>query len=230
MRAIKALGSLLLYPQETMLDALEEIREEIVAEPTLPREQTLALVDFITELQRGSPLDLQETYINLFDTAPTRSLYLFQHLYGDARERGRAMTDLLDLYRAFGYQATKSELPDYLPLFCELVGQLPQIEARPLLGTALPVFELMERRLAERGSAYASVFAALAALAEPCEQTALVAGLLRGHDAPAQSLDEAWAEPAVDFAAPVPGSNPGEGIPCAAPRATTSAHRKRIRQ
>ena len=232
MRAIKALAALLLYPQHELVEALETINRAIEEEPSLPRDRIVSITSLVTQLQQGNLLDLQESYVELFDTTPSHSLHLFHHLYGDAHERGRALTDLLDLYRLNGYRPASNELPDYLPMFCEFVAQLPRSEAKTLLGTALPVFEILERRLAEQESAYASVFAALAALAEPSDDTALVAKMLQsrsaGGDKP-RTLDEAWAEPVVDFKAPVipPGSE--HVIPVAPPQSTSPHRRERNR-
>ena len=214
MQAIKALGALLLYPQEGMIEALDEIQQVIEGEPLLGPEQILALSRFIAEMRNQGLLDLQEKYVELFDTAPARALHLFQHLYGDSSERGQAMVDMIEQYRAHGYQPMSSELPDYLPMFCEFAAQFPEPEARVLLGRALPVLEVLERRLEDAGSAYRAVFSALITLAESDEETAAIAQLLNTRtqaDTDEPTIDEAWNEPSVTFSVPSAHLNNAQG-------------------
>jgi len=203
MLSIKALGALLHYPQEELIEALVDIQQLVEAESLLHPEQVSALDRFFAGMRKQALLDLQEHYVQLFDTTPQHALYLFQHLYGDSPQRGPALADLIGMYRDHGYQLTARELPDYLPLYCEFAAQFPQAEARVLLGRALPVLELMAQRLEEAGSAYAAVFSALCSLAERSEDTAAIEQLLSarirgGRD---QTMDEAWKEQPVSFTA-----------------------------
>ena len=203
MQTVKALGVLLHYPQEDLIEALDDIQQLIEAEALLHPEQTSALGRCIAGMRNQALLDLQEQYVQLFDTNPKHALYLFQHLYGDTPQRGPALADLIGMYRDHGYQPTATELPDYLPLFCEFAAQFPPPEARSLLGRALPVLELMAQRLGEEGSAYAAVFSALGSLAERNEDTAaieqLLSARLRGRSD--QTMDEAWKEQPISFTA-----------------------------
>jgi nitrate reductase delta subunit len=203
MQTIKALGALLHYPQEDLIEALDDIQHILETEALLRPEQTSALGRCIAEMRNQALLDLQEQYVQLFDTTPKHALYLFQHLYGDTPQRGPALADLIGMYRDYGYQPTSTELPDYLPLFCEFAAQFPKPEARALLGRALPVLELIAQRLVQAGSAYAAVFSALSSLAERNENTAAIEKLLNtrlrgGRD---QTMDEAWKEQPVTFTA-----------------------------
>jgi len=204
MQTIKALGALLLYPDETLVDALDEIQAIIDADPLLGPERAAAVGRCIAGMRDQGLLDLQEQYVQTFDNSPKQALYLFQHLYGDSPERGPAMADLIGLYRDHGYQPIANELPDYLPLYCEFAAQFPQAEARSLLGRALPVLELVAQRLQQKGITYAAVLSALASLAEADEDTAAIAELLSAQARNGkgdQSLDEAWREQPVSFTA-----------------------------
>ena len=203
MQTIKALGALLHYPQEELIEALDELQQLIEAESLLQPEQASALGRCIDGMREQSLLDLQEQYVQLFDTNPKHALYLFQHLYGDAPQRGPALADLIGMYRDYGYQPTATELPDYLPLYCEFVSLFPQAEARSLLGRALPILELMEQRLGEEGSAYAAVFSALGSLAERNEDTVAIEQLLsaRIKGSSEKTMDEAWKEQPITFTA-----------------------------
>ena len=203
MLTIKALGALLHYPQQELIEALDDIQQIINTESLLSPEQISALGRCIAGMRNQALLDLQEQYVQLFDTNPKHALYLFQHLYGDTPQRGPALADLIGMYRDYGYQPTAKELPDYLPLYCEFAAQFPQAEARVLLGRALPVLELMAQRLEAAGSAYAAVFSALCSLAERSEDTAAIEQLLsdRIRGGKHQTLDEAWQERPVSFTA-----------------------------
>ena len=147
MLTIKALGVLLHYPQEELIEAMADIQQLLEAESLLHPEQLSALDAFFAGMRQQALLDLQEQYVQLFDNTPQHALYLFQHLYGDTPQRGPALADLIGMYNDHGYQPTAQELPDYLPLYCEFAAQFPQAEARVLLGRALPVLELMAQRL-----------------------------------------------------------------------------------
>lgn len=68
-------------------------------------------------MQRTDLMDLQESYIGLFDRGRALSLHLFEHIHGQSRDRGQAMVDLLETYRRHGFELSARELPDYLPLF-----------------------------------------------------------------------------------------------------------------
>lgn len=203
MRTIKALGALLHYPQEELIEALDDIQQIIDTEPLLRPGQRSALGGCLAAMREQTLLDLQEQYVQLFDTNPKLALYLFQHLYGDTPQRGPALADLIGMYRDHGWQPAANELPDYLPLFCEFAAQFPQPEARSLLGRALPVLELMAQRLEEEGSAYAAIFSALGSLAERNEDTVAIEKLLsaRIRGGKDLSLDEAWKEQPVTFTA-----------------------------
>ena len=203
MLTIKALGALLHYPQQELIEALDDIQQIINTESLLRPAQISALGRCIAGMRNQALLDLQEQYVQLFDTNPQHALYLFQHLYGDTPQRGPALADLIGMYRDYGYQPTAKELPDYLPLYCEFAAQFPQAEARVLLGRALPVLDLMQQRLGDEGSAYAAVFSALGSLAERSEDTAAIEKLLsaRIRGGKDQTMDEAWKEQPVTFTA-----------------------------
>ena len=203
MQTIKVLGALLHYPQEELIEALDEIEQLIEVESLLHPEKVSAIGRCIDQMRNQTLLDLQEQYVQLFDTNPKHALYLFQHLYGDAPQRGPALADLIGMYNDYGYQSTATELPDYLPLYCEFVSLFPQSEARLLLGRALPILDLIAQRLQEEGSAYAAVFSALSSLAERNEDTVAVEKLLSDQlrDGKEKTMDEAWKELPISFTA-----------------------------
>jgi nitrate reductase delta subunit len=141
---------------------------------------------------------VQERYTGLFDRGRSLSLHLFEHVHGDSRDRGPAMIDLIALYRRHGFEPHPRELPDYLPLFTEFLGQIDAGEARGLLRDAAPIVALLKERLEKRASAYAAVPAALLALAE-AEQVQSPAQPAGAEDDSLEAIDRAWEETAVTF-------------------------------
>ena len=225
METLKILSALLCYPQPEMQAALTEMATALERENQLPQAERWALQTFIHQMQRTDLMDLQESYIGLFDRGRALSLHLFEHIHGQSRDRGQAMVDLLETYRRHGFELSARELPDYLPLFLEYLAQRPADEALSLLTDAMPVIALIGARLAERGSDYYVVFDALAALVgEP----ASIAEIRRqaateGPDQTVVNMDQIWEEEAVTFLAnqegcdincPMPGvAQPVQWVP-----------------
>ncbi len=51
---------------------------------------------FATHFGQYDLIDWQAEYVQLFDTGRSVSLYLFEHLKGDSKDRGQAMVDLIE--------------------------------------------------------------------------------------------------------------------------------------
>ena len=166
MKTYRALSALLTYPTAEMIAAAGEIADTLLAEGLVPAAQRHSIDRLIRELRADDLLDLQERYVALFDRVPSLSLHLFGQVHGDSRERGQAMVDLMEVYRRHGVEIAAHELPDYLPLFLEFLGELPADEARGMLKDIAPLVAQIHLRLAKRGSAYAGVLAVLLALAD----------------------------------------------------------------
>ena len=164
MIVLRALGALLSYPREDVRRALPEIADAIRASPLIAprqREDLLALVD---DLGNGD-LEAEERYVELFDRGRAVSLHLFEHLYGEGRDRGQAMVDLKNLYERAGYELSTRELPDYLPVVLEYLSCRDLREARELLSDCAHILRRIGQSLIARGSRYAAVLQALLVLA-----------------------------------------------------------------
>ncbi len=105
-------------------------------------------------------LRAQEAYSALFDLGGDLHLYLTHYRHGDSRERGQELAALDMRYRARGYENTRAEVPDYLPLMLELAAEAGE-EGEALLAEYAPVLAELEAKLAERGSPYAAAFSIL---------------------------------------------------------------------
>lgn len=209
----KALSALLSYPTEALQEAAPEVGAVILNEASLPDKIETALARLAIQLGSGDLLDLQSAYVELFDRSRSLSLHLFEHVHGESRDRGQAMVDLRERYRAAGLDLDCNELPDYLPLFLEYLSVLPAKEARENLAEAAHVLRALAERLEKRGTPYAAVFAALEHLSHAKPDEALLAELRAAKtDDPNDlaALDQAWEEAEVRF-----GPDASAGCPAA---------------
>ncbi|MFN8599870.1 MAG: nitrate reductase molybdenum cofactor assembly chaperone [Candidatus Binatia bacterium] len=199
----KVLGALLLYPSSDLLAAVDEIERRVAAEPRLSAHARDGVARLLAGFREGSLLDLEEAWVATFDHGRACSLHLFEHVHGEARERGQAMVDLRRLYVENGLEPSTTELPDYLPLLCEFLSLAPESVARPLLDDAAPILAALRRKLELRLSPYAAVLEALIDLAGDAVDRAALRDVEQAVDATEESelerLDREWEEPVVDF-------------------------------
>ena len=206
-KTFKALSALLSYPDEDLQKAAPELRAVIEEEALLPPETRRVLDPLIEAVATGDLYDLQERYVELFDRTRSLSLHLFEHVYGESRDRGQAMIELKALYEQNGLYLSASELPDYLPVFLEFLSVRPLAEARAQLGQPAHVLTAIAERLHKRQTPYEAAFQALAAIAGPAPDAAGVE-VLEGDDVDPNdfaALDAQWEEEAVTFG---PGAEP----------------------
>lgn len=206
---LRALGALLSYPRAELRDALPEIGAVIRGSALLrPADRTgvLGLVDLLAS---ADPLWTEERYVELFDRARATSLHLFEHVHGDARDRGDAMVDLKSLYERAGFRLSANELPDYLPVVLEYLSCRDVAEARDMLGDCAHILRAVGERLLHKGSPYGAVFQALLSVAgEP----GLDLKAASRRAAETDDLDRDWAEEPAFARAPSaapPPSTPG---------------------
>jgi nitrate reductase delta subunit len=201
-KSLRALAALLSYPDDALLAALPEIK-------AFAPKGALRLVE---ELSATDLYALQERYVALFDRSRALSLHLFEHVHGESRSRGQAMVDLQAMYAARGLRVAGHELPDYLPAFLEYASLLESGAAAALLREAAHVLRALGERLAERGSPYAGVFAALLELAgEPGLARKARARVEAAEDLAA--LERDWMDPQVTFGGPQPVRLYRNGVP-----------------
>jgi nitrate reductase delta subunit len=210
-RTLKALSALLSYPSEALQAVAPEIGVAIQAEGLLSPGGRAALEPLLDTLWTRDVYELEETYVFLFDRSRSLSLNLFEHVHGESRDRGQAMVDLLETYRAGGFELGGAELPDHLPVLLEFLSTRPLAEARETLADAAHILAAVAHRLKGRDSAYAAVFDALVeiAAAQP-DAAALDALKAEAFDDPSDlaALDAVWEESAVTF-----GPDPNAGCP-----------------
>lgn len=126
MRALSVLADLLSYPDENFQRALVEART-LLAE--LKPEDAELLRRFIDYIEAADPYELQELYVKTFDFSKETTLYLTYHLYGDSRKRGRALAELISIYKRHGASLPTRDLPDSLPHLLKLISSSPKAAA-----------------------------------------------------------------------------------------------------
>jgi nitrate reductase delta subunit len=203
----KAFSALLSYPDEALQKAAPELRAAIDEDGLLLPENHRALDALIEEIATGDLFATQERYVELFDRTRSLSLHLFEHVYGESRDRGQAMIDLKSLYEQNGLYLSTSELPDFLPAFLEFLSVRPLEEAREQLGQPAHILTALAERLHKRHSPYAAVFEGLASLAAtaPDAEVEVAAEIDDADPNDFAALDAQWEEEAVTFG---PGAAP----------------------
>lgn len=211
MKTFKALSALLSYPTEDLQAAIPAIRDVLKAEGLLPPDERRAMEPLLSGMETGDIYDLQERYVLLFDRSRTLSLNLFEHIHGESRDRGGAMVDLLETYRAGGFDLTGPELPDHLPVILEFLSTRPLAEAKEILADAGHIIAVLAERLTRRETPYSAVLTALATIAQAGTDSPEATALLTEKDDDPEdlaALDAVYEEAQVTFA-----PDPNAGCP-----------------
>lgn len=199
MRTYKILGLLLDYPNAEMLSYLDEFETVLKQEKLLPRAQLKAVIEFIRELRSVDLYQLQEQYVLTFDRGRSHCLHMFEHVYGESRDRGQAMVDLANAYEEKGLYINRSELPDYIPLFLEFLSMCSAPQAQEWLGEPVDIFASIAARLHKNESFYAAIFDSLVALSKvkPNKEKLNEVMSLEIDDTSLEAIDKEWEEAAA---------------------------------
>ncbi len=208
MKTFKVLSLLLEYPPPELWEALPEMRRILDVERLIPEPARSGVYALIDDLEHTDVMEAQATYVGLFDRGRHLSLHLFEHLIGESRDRGTAMVQLIEHYRACGFELGARELPDHVPLILEFLSRRTWSEAQEMLGEAMPVLTLLGERLRQRDSRYGAVFEALEAAIGPAEEADQLRRMAaeEGPDETVTRMDEIWEEEQVTF---MPGAGAG---------------------
>jgi len=202
MKTFKALGFLLTYPSEDMQQHMDGLKHLITEEDLLPKASREKLFVFMDHLKTEDIYTLQEAYVETFDRGRGHALHLFEHVHGEGRDRGQAMVDLMDQYKAKGLVVDVHELPDYLPMFMEFLSLCSQEEAQENLGNAVHIVAAVAAKLKRKKNDYFRVFKAIKALTTAEINEEFVKEALLADDArddSMEALDKAWEDaPAFD--------------------------------
>ena len=196
-RTLKAISLLLHYTDQEVLDHLSDLQVITDQEETLQRGR---LAPLYRHLEQGDLYLFEENYVALFDRGRGTSLYLFEHVHGESRDRGQAMVDLLTMYGESGFDLPPGELPDYLPVFLEYLSQLEPAKAKQLLMEVTHLVRSIGENLAKRGSHYFLLCSALLEMAgEKAIDIEFVPMDFSTEQEDYDKLDKVWAEEPVTF-------------------------------
>lgn len=198
---LKALARVLDYPDAELQQHSDELADILGQRPELSASEQEAIRALLQSLGRSDLLTVQAAYGETFDRGSKVSLYVFEHVYGESRDRGPAMIELKQVYREHGLETDGHELPDFLPVVLEFCALLPEAEARQWLAETIHVLQRLSVRLNERDSGYASAVVVLLRLigADPFPEALTdMAGREARDDTPA-AMDQVWAEAPVTF-------------------------------
>jgi nitrate reductase delta subunit len=157
----RLLSTLLLYPDEQIIEARAEIAAHASALPA-GRERS-AMLRFLPYWLERSPVALREIYVETFDLDRRCSLHLTYQVHGDTRKRGIALGRLKRMYAAAGLLMDAGELPDYLPLMLEFAEQAPLDYGQQVLAEHRLALDMVRRGLEQRSSPYAFLLEAVCA-------------------------------------------------------------------
>lgn len=161
----RALARLLGYPDDALRAQLTELRVVLHAERAFSSDALDALDALVGWLAVSDRYEVQEAYVDCFDRGRATSLWLFEHVHGDSRERGQAMVDLARTYEAAELYLDEGELPDYLPVVLEFASTQSSAIARSFLRETAPILATLHAAVLRRGSRYAAAIGAVLELA-----------------------------------------------------------------
>lgn len=161
LRATWQLVSLLLcYPDDRLLELLDDVEESLLA---LPAAASAPLSRLVAHLRSTSPAVLRSDYVDTFDTTRKCALHLTYYAHGDTRKRGIALVQFKQAYRRAGLEVGDGELPDHLSVLLEFGATGDVAVAWRLLNNHRAGIELLQRGLESRPSAWVDAVRALQA-------------------------------------------------------------------
>ncbi len=209
LKILKVLSLLVDYPtNELFVDDTFAACKKIVMSSTLISPQVRSQIsDLIDSLIAMGSLEAQAEYDGLFERGRSLSLWLFEHVHGESRDRGQAMVDLMGQYEEAGFIINMKELPDYIPLYLEFLAYQAtvindDIQIRMDIADVSHIIALLAARLKARNSLYESCFNALLQIAgKPLEIVAEYDEKIskEQRDDTFEALDKEWEEEVVDF-------------------------------
>lgn len=197
----EVVGALLRYPDAQWVQALPAIRREAL-DQAIPFAESIAA---LTVAWEDVPLaDLQSEYVELFDLGRSCALDMSWHQFGDRRQRGLVLLNLVQTYQRHGFGPASGELPDWLPLMLEFAAEAPGDAGAQLLADWRTAIEVVRRELAALDAPELVLFDALSRSLGPADRS--LAGTverLLTDGPPGEDVGLAPFGPAVDFDQPM---------------------------
>ena len=160
----QSVSLLLDYPSEEMLEQLDLIGS---ASEQLPTEIGDSVREFVAHV-RTTPLpDLQEAYVEAFDTRRRCNLFLTYFAHGDTRKRGMALLRFKQTYLRAGFELDDAELPDHLCVVLEFAATVDHDLGRQLMLDHRAGLELLRMSLRDLSAPWAALLDAVCATLPP---------------------------------------------------------------
>ncbi|MFO7715430.1 nitrate reductase molybdenum cofactor assembly chaperone [Desulfosarcina sp.] len=153
--SLHVLSVLLHYPDEDLLNSLDEIESSVTNWPL--SETKAAIQAFVSELKTLNPIHAQERYTALFDIDPAATLNMTYHAYGENEKRAAALANLQHNYEQAGWERITGELPDYLPMLLEFLSICPHPEHTGPVWQCLQGLQPLVARLEKNAPVYAAL-------------------------------------------------------------------------
>ncbi|WP_413775366.1 nitrate reductase molybdenum cofactor assembly chaperone [Psychrobacter sp. YP14] len=209
MKILKVLSLLIDYPANELFegDTLALSKDIVSTSPLISPEVRAQIAALIDELIEMGSLEAQAQYDGLFERGRSLSLWLFEHVHGESRDRGQAMVDLMGQYEDAGFEIDQKELPDYLPMYLEFLAYQAavtgdEIKIRMDIADVSHIIALLAARLKDRDSLYEGCFNALLQIAgKPLDAVDALGEQVQQEqrDDTFEALDQEWEEEVVDF-------------------------------
>ena len=197
LKTYKIISLLITYPNEEIYNLLPQVNS-LLKEEHLLNAVSISGIDAFVDFFAKKPLTFwQEHYVQLFDYSRSVSLYLFEHVHGDSKDRGQAMVDLIDLYNENGLNINRPELPDYLPVFLEFLAMQTQSKAMDYLSEIIDIVGFIHRKLEDKDNPYKNLLSAIIQLSGRKPAEARIEKMV--SEMPEISIDEAYEEEPVTF-------------------------------
>lgn len=201
LKTYKIFSTLLLYPNDEFKTSIDCVIDILKEEKLISSYELDKLNLFVSYIKENDLLFLQESYVSIFDRQKHFSLYLFEHIHGDSRERGMAMVDLGNLYKRSCFEMPLGgELPDYIPVFLEYLSLMSKDKAALLLGEIVNIIAVLSRRLEAIDSLYFVIFSILESLSSTKPDKKFI-GKILSDDISLNNknleIDKNWEEPKI---------------------------------
>jgi len=158
--AFEIASLLLRYPAQAELDRDPEVA---AAAGLLPKRLRGPIERFLAHRSETPAIDLEQEYVETFDTRRRCTLNVSYYLYGDTRRRGVALLRLKRMYAAAGLVLDSDELPDHLPVMLEFAALAPPGYGEHVLQEHRVGIELLLLSLRDAGRPHADVLDAVSA-------------------------------------------------------------------
>ncbi|HSD00899.1 MAG TPA: nitrate reductase molybdenum cofactor assembly chaperone [Gaiellales bacterium] len=158
--AFEIASLLLRYPAQAELDRDPEVA---AAAGRLPKRLRGPIERFLAHRSETPAIDLEQEYVETFDTRRRCTLNVSYYLYGDTRRRGVALLRLKRMYAAAGLVLDSDELPDHLPVMLEFAALAPPGYGEHVLQEHRIGIELLLLSLRDAGRPHADVLEAVSA-------------------------------------------------------------------